>query len=48
MKSKTSFFNRTIFRKNLTHFWPLGAVFHPAVFGDAVFHLADGDRPVVS
>lgn len=23
MKSKTSFFNRTIFKKNVTHFWPI-------------------------
>ena len=23
MKSKTSCFNRTIFKKNFTHFWPL-------------------------
>ena len=23
MKSKTSFFNKTIFLKNITHFWPI-------------------------
>ena len=34
MQSKTSFFNRTLFRKNLTRFWPLwgGASFVGALF----------------
>lgn len=27
MKSKTSYFNRTIFKKNLTHYWPLWGLF---------------------
>lgn len=27
MRSKTSFFNRTIFRKNITHFWPIWVVY---------------------
>ena len=34
MQSKTSFFNRTLFRKNLTRFWPLwgGASFLGSLF----------------
>lgn len=27
MQSKTSFFNRTIFRKNITHFWPIWLIY---------------------
>ena len=27
MKSKTSSFNMTIFRKNLTHYWPIWVVY---------------------
>ena len=27
MKSKTSCFNKTIFKKNMTHFWPLWALY---------------------
>lgn len=27
MRSKISFFNRTIFRKNITHFWPIWVVY---------------------
>ena len=27
MRSKISFFNRTIFRKNITHFWPIWALY---------------------
>lgn len=27
MRSKISFFNRTVFRKNITHFWPIWAVY---------------------
>lgn len=27
MKSKTSCFNKTIFKKNMTHFWPLWAIY---------------------
>ena len=27
MKSKISFFNKTIFKKNFTHYWPLWAVY---------------------
>lgn len=32
MKSKTSFFNRTILKKNLTHFWPLWALYFVVLF----------------
>ncbi len=27
MKSKTSCFSKTIFRKNITHFWPIWCLF---------------------
>lgn len=27
MRSKTSFFNKTIFRKNITHFWPIWVLY---------------------
>lgn len=37
MQSKTSFFNRTLFRKNLTRFWPLWGM---ASFLGALFPLA--------
>lgn len=37
MQSKRSFFNRTLFRKNLTRFWPLWAL---ASLGGALFPLA--------
>jgi len=37
MQSKTSFFNKTIFRKNLTKCWPLWAV---ASFGLSMFPMA--------
>jgi len=37
MQSKTSFFNKTLFRKNLTRFWPLWAA--PSFIG-ALFPLA--------
>ena len=32
MKSKTFFFNRTILKKNLTHFWPLWALYFVVLF----------------
>ena len=37
MQSKTSFFNRTLFRKNLTRFWPLWGM---ASFAGSLFPLA--------
>ena len=37
MQSKTSYFNATLFRKNLTRFWPLWGL---ASFGGAMFPLA--------
>lgn len=37
MQSKTSFFNGTIFKKNLTRYWPLWGM---ASFGGALFPLA--------
>ena len=37
MLSKTSFFNKTLFRKNLTRFWPLWGM---ATFGGSLFPLA--------
>ena len=37
MQSRTSFFNRTLFRKNLSRFWPLWGL---ASFGGALFPLA--------
>ena len=37
MQSKTSFFNGTLFRKNLTRFWPLWGL---ASFLAALFPLA--------
>jgi len=37
MQSKISFFNKTLFRKNLTRFWPLWVM---ASFGGALFPLA--------
>ena len=41
MQSKTLFFNRTLFRKNLTRFWPLWGM---ATFGGSLFPL-DGILP---
>ena len=32
MKSKTSCFNKTIFRKNVTRFWPVWAVYLAYLF----------------
>ena len=32
MKSKTSCFNKTIFRKNMTRFWPVWAVYLAYLF----------------
>ena len=26
MKSKTSYFNKTIFKKNITHYWPIWGI----------------------
>ena len=37
MQSKTSCFNKTLFRKNLTRFWPLWGM---ASFGGSLFPLA--------
>ena len=37
MQSKTSFFNQTLFRKNLTRFWPLWVV---PTFVGALFPMA--------
>jgi len=37
MQSKTSYFNATLFRKNLTRFWPLWGL---ASFVGALFPLA--------
>ena len=37
MQSRTSFFNITLFRKNLTRFWPLWGM---ASFAGALFPLA--------